>query len=150
MNFYQLLRVLWARKWIAIAIALTVLLTTTIVSFLIPKSYSASTSLVLDFKGSDPVNGNNSIPIQLLPGYMATQIDIISSQRVALKVVDALKLVDNFAVREDFQKATKGKGNIREWLATLLSKKLDVKPSKESSVVALSYAGADPDRKSVV
>jgi uncharacterized protein involved in exopolysaccharide biosynthesis len=89
MNFTQLLLILKARsKIILIAFGLTVL-TTLIVSLLLPKSYTATTSLVLNYKGMDPVTGL-ALPAQLMPGYMATQVDIITSRNVAIKVVDQL------------------------------------------------------------
>jgi chain length determinant protein EpsF len=75
---------------------------------------------------------------------MATQIDIISSKNVALRVVDRLRLASNAAVIEQFQEATDGKGTVRDWLADLLLRKLDIKPARESSVVEISFEGADP------
>jgi chain length determinant protein EpsF len=84
------------------------------------------------------------MPGQLMPGYMATQIDIISSKNVAGRVVDALRLASSPAVVQQFQEATEGRGNVRDWLADLLLKKLEIVPSRESSVVEISFKGADP------
>jgi chain length determinant protein EpsF len=75
---------------------------------------------------------------------MATQIDIISSKNVALRVVDQLKLAASPAVVEQFNQATGGRGSVRDWLADLLLKKLDILPARESSVVEISFKGADP------
>lgn len=144
MNFTQFLLILKARsRIILITFGLTVL-TTLVVSLLLPKSYSATTSLVLNYKGMDPVTGL-VLPAQLMPGYMATQIDIITSRNVAIKVVDQLKFVESAAAQEQFNEATKGRGDIRAWFADLLLKKLDVKPSRESSVIEISFSGADPE-----
>jgi chain length determinant protein EpsF len=84
------------------------------------------------------------MPGQLLPGYMATQIDIISSKNVALRVVDALHLANSAAVVQQFNDDTGGQGSVRDWLADLLLKKLEIVPSRESSVVEISFKGADP------
>ena len=84
------------------------------------------------------------MPGQLLPGYMATQIDIISSKNVALRVVDSLKLATSQAVLAQFNATTEGRGNVRDWLADLLLKKLEIVPARESSVVEISFKGADP------
>jgi uncharacterized protein involved in exopolysaccharide biosynthesis len=46
--------------------------------------------VLLNAKGVDPVTGV-TLPGQLLPGYMATQVDIITSKNVALRVVDRLR-----------------------------------------------------------
>jgi chain length determinant protein EpsF len=75
---------------------------------------------------------------------MATQIDIIKSSQVANKVVRGLKLAESPGTREQFMEATEGKGDINQWLADLLLQKLDVEPSRESSVITVSFSGTDP------
>ena len=87
MRFSQLLLILRARRWILIATVLFTVSITVVVSLLLPKTYKATSSLLLNYKGVDPVTGL-TMPGQLLPGYMATQIDIITSKNVALRVVD--------------------------------------------------------------
>jgi len=144
MTFAQFLLILKARFWIILITFLVIVSAATVVSLLMPKSYTATTSLVLNYKGMDPVTGT-VLPAQLMPGYMATQIDIISSQNVAIKVVDALKFTDSSVAQEQFYKATQGKGDIRAWFADQLLKELEVKPSKESSVLEISFKGADPE-----
>jgi chain length determinant protein EpsF len=116
---------------------------TVIISLILPKTYKATSSLVMNYKGVDPLTGL-SMPGQLLPGYMATQIDIITSKKVALRVVDALKLATSPAVIQQFNDDTDGKGTVRDWLADLLLRKLEIVPSRESSVVDISFKGADP------
>lgn len=143
MNFAQFLLILRARaRIILITFALTVL-ATVVVSLLLPKSYKATTMLVLNYKGMDPITGV-AIPAQMMPGYMATQVDIITSHNVAAKVADNLKFAESAAAKEQFNEATKGKGDIRDWFADLLLEKLDVEPSRESSVISISFSGADP------
>ncbi len=117
--------------------------TTIAVSLILPPKYTATTSLLIDFKGTNPITGQ-PLPAQLLPGYMSTQVSIIRSHNVALKVVDNLKLTDNPVARRQFTDSTGGKGSMRDWLADLLLKHLDVVPSTQSSLVNVSYEGADP------
>lgn len=144
MNFTQFLLILKARyRIILITFGLTVL-TAIVVSLMLAKSYSATTSLVLNYKGMDPVTGL-ALPAQLMPGYMATQIDIITSRNVAMKVVDKLKFTESEAAKAQFNKATKGVGDIHAWFADLLLQNLDVKPARESSVIEISFSGTDPE-----
>jgi chain length determinant protein EpsF len=143
MTFSQFLLILLAR-WKAILLTLLVVsIGTLTVSMLLPKEYTATTSLVVDFKGMDPVLGV-MLPAQLMPGYMATQIDIINSHKVAVDVVKTLRLTDNPAARQQWQKETDGRGSPQDWLADVLLKRLDVKPSRESNVLQISWSGADP------
>ena len=143
MSFYQFIVILLARKKIALLSFTITVITTLAVSLLLPKSYEATTTLIVNYKGADPLTGM-VVPAQLMPGYMATQVDIISSQNVSLKVVDSLGLDKSAAAIDAFREATEGQGNITEWLASALLKKLDVRPSRESSVINLGYEGSDP------
>jgi len=143
MHFYQFLLLLRARRKLILATLLATILLALGWSLVQGKTYTATTSVLLNYKGVDPLTGL-TMPGQLLPGYMATQIDIISSKNVALRVVDRLRMATNPAVIAQFQDATDGRGTVRDWLADLLLRKLDIKPSRESSVVEISFKGADP------
>lgn len=144
MNFSQFLRILQARKKIVLWTFFLVVGTTMAISLLLPKSYTATTSLVVNYKGVDPVTGL-ATPAQLMPGYMATQVDIISSHAVAVKVVQNLGLTNNAVIKKQFEDEKENSQiKIDDWLADLLVKKLDVKPSRESSMIEISYSGADP------
>lgn len=143
MNLSQLLLALRARyKIVVLTLAVTVL-TTLAISLMLPKTYVASVAMVVNYKGVDPVTGL-SAPAALMPGYVATQVDIIKSRGVALKVVDELRLVESPAVQQQFRDATEGRGTIRDWLADLLLSKTDVVPARESSVLTIAFRGGDP------
>lgn len=144
MNFQQLFLVLWARRlWVGGSLGL-VLLVTLVVSLLLPKSYVASTSLVVDVKAVDPITGM-AVPAQFLPSYLATQVDIIKSQNVAGKVVDALKLTQNPVLREQYEEEAKGRGTMRDWIAGKIQNYLEVEPSRTSNMIQVSFRGSDPD-----
>ncbi|WP_305821848.1 chain length determinant protein EpsF [Massilia brevitalea] len=143
MHLYQFLLLLLARRKLILATLCTTILLALGWSLVQGKTYTATTSVLLNYKGVDPLTGL-TMPGQLLPGYMATQIDIISSKNVALRVVERLRMASNPAVIAQFQEATEGRGTVRDWLADLLLRKLDIKPSRESSVVEISFKGADP------
>jgi succinoglycan biosynthesis transport protein ExoP len=143
MTAHQFLLILLARKKIILGTLFAALLLTLGYSLFQAKTYKATASVLLNYKGVDPLTGL-TMPGQLLPGYMATQMDIISSKNVALRVVDQLKLASSPAVVAQFREASDGRGTVRDWLADLLLKKLDIVPSRESSVVEISFQGADP------
>ncbi|HSI95485.1 MAG TPA: chain length determinant protein EpsF [Methylophilaceae bacterium] len=143
MNPMQVLTILRARKWIfLLTLGLTVA-TAIIVSLILPKSYTATTTLVVNFKGTDPVTGA-AIPAMLMPGYLKTQTEIVSSRRVARNVVEKLNLASSPVVRKQFEDDTQGQGDVNDWLADRLLQSLEVEPSRESSVISISYRGADP------
>jgi chain length determinant protein EpsF len=144
MSFQQFLLILAARWKVAVATLLTVVAITVAVSYILPPQYTATASVVIDVKSPDPVAGV-MLPAIIMPSYMATQVDIINSERVAQTVVKMLKMDENPAAREQWFEATEGKGRVDLWLAEALQKKLDVKPSRESNVIAIAYSAIDPD-----
>ena len=149
MNARQFCSILLARRLLILGVLAATVLLTLAVNLLQPATYKATASVLLNYKGVDPLTGVTT-PGQLLPGYMATQIDIIGSKHVALRVVDSLKLAGNPAARTQFQAVADGRGAIRDWLADVLRRKLDILPSRESSVVDISFSGADPQFAAVV
>lgn len=143
MTFQQFLLILRARFWVIAAILVVVVGTALAVSLWLPKQYTASTSLVIDAKSSDPLMGA-MMTAQMAPGYLSTQVDIIGSTRVAQRVVALTQLDQVPLLQEQWREATEGRGSMQVWLAELLKKGLVVKPSRESSVVSISFTGNDP------
>ncbi len=142
MSFNQFIAVLRARWKIALGVWLFIVLTTLVVSVLLPKKYTASASIVLDIKSPDFVAGGY-VPGLLNTSYMATQVDILTSDRVARRVVTMLRLAENQEIREQWQRETSGRGDFTAWLAKLLLDNLEVLPSKASNVLNISFKGVD-------
>lgn len=142
MNFAQFVSVLRARWWVALLVFVLTVGTTLTISLLLPKQYTATASVVVDYK-PDPVSAM-MYPGTASPAMMATQVDVISSDRVARRVVRNLKLNENPQVRQQWLEATNGEGDIETWLSATFQKQMDVKPSRESSVINVSYKAADP------
>jgi chain length determinant protein EpsF len=67
----------------------------------------------------------------------------MTSDRVALKVIRELKLLDSPALREQWVEAG-SPGTIEQWLILSLQSQLDVQPSRESNVITLNYKAPDP------
>jgi polysaccharide biosynthesis transport protein len=143
MTFQQLLSILHARYKVILLTLLIAVVATAAVSFALPRIYRTSTTLLLNYKGTDPVSGQ-VLPAQLVSGYIATQVDIVGSRGVALKAVDLLGLANNPATQQRFKQLGNGKGSIREWLADSLMKMVEVAPSRESSMIEITAKGSDP------
>ena len=145
MSIQQFLLALRARFGVfGLALAATVL-AATVTSLLLPKSYKATVSLLVDAK--DEQSLSNVLRPLIAPqerfSYLQTQMDIITSKKVARKVVQDLKLAESPSTRAAFEKAEGGKGSIEEWLVESLLKKLKVEIS-QSSVIQASFSAADP------
>ncbi len=142
MTFGQFLSILRARWWVALLVFLLTVGTTVAVSMLLPKQYTATASVVVDFK-PDPVSAV-MYGGMASPAFMATQVDILRSDRVAQRVVSNLKLAENPQIRQQWLDDTQGEGRIEVWLAETFQKQMDVVPSRESSVINVSYKAPDP------
>lgn len=142
MSFSQFLLILRARWKVMVATLVIISALVIGISLVLPKQYTATSSVIIDFK-PDPVsiafNGG-----AMSPAYLATQIDIINSDRVARRVVRALKLTENPETRKSWTESTGGQGDFEGWLADSLGRSLDVRPSRESNVISVSFTGADP------
>ena len=143
MTLQQFLLILRARYKLVATIVLLSVITTLVVSLLLPKQYTASVAVVVDVRSPDPVGGM-VLPGLTTPSYMATQIDIINSDRVAQRVVKLLRMDESPVIREQWMEASNGEGELTVWLANLLKQKLDVKPSRESNVIIIEFSGPDP------
>lgn len=149
MNLSQFLSILKARWWVAASVfALTVGIAV-VITLLLPKKYTATATMIVDQMRPDPVaaatySGNPS------PQFMATQVDVIKSERVARAVVTKLKLDEDPSAREDWMKATKGAGNLTDWVVDNVIVPLEVKPSRESNVISVSYKASSPKQAATI
>ncbi len=137
----QFLSILRARWWLVLLVLATAVLVTVVANLLMPRQYTATATVVVDFK-PDPLTAM-IYGGMASPGFMATQVDIIRSERVAQQVVRNLKLAENPQVRAQWQDETGGQGSIESWLGGVFQKQMDVVPSRESSVIAISYKAPD-------
>ena len=144
MNLQQFLLAFRARLGVFALSLLATVLVATAVSFLLPKTYKATASLLVDAKEEQSLSNlaPNFFPQEKL-SYLQTQAEIITSQRVANRVVRDLRLAEMPAAREGFEKATGGKGSLEDWLAESLLPRLKVETS-QSSIIRVTFAAADP------
>lgn len=145
MNILQLLLILKAHKKLIVFTLLASIAAVGTLSVMLPKTYTATSSLVFNVVDANPVSGQ-SMQSQLVAGYLATQIDVVRSRTVALRVVDTLKLAGDPEYRQAYQDATQSRVPMRDWLAGRLLENLAVKPANASNVLYVSYQADDPQR----
>jgi polysaccharide biosynthesis transport protein len=145
----QILAVLKARWPWALAMLVLCVTATAIVSTTMLKRYTASASVMLDARSPDQVAGG--APNATLPGgYMGTQIDLLTSERVGRAVIRALGLKDDATLRTEWQEAGGGQGDFEAWLSEKMQKNLSVKPGPVSNVLTVSYTSDDGANAAVV
>lgn len=142
MSIKQFLRIVWARKWFVLILFAVVAIAGIATTLLLPKQYTADTALVVEMR-VDPVLGALA-PGLAAPGYMATQIDIIHSERVASRVVKMLGVERSPSAVAQWRDATNAKIPLERYFAALLQRGLQVDPSRGSSVINISFSAGDP------
>ena len=135
MSFPQFLAILRARWRIVLGIFGICTMASLAISLVSPELYTALASVVVDAK-HDPLAG--AYPGPLLADEMQTQTDIVTSQRVAERVVRSLRLDQNPALKQAWQKSTGGRGDFIGWLAGSLQGSITVPPPRESTVINIS------------
>jgi chain length determinant protein EpsF len=143
MNLSQFVSILRARWLAAFLIFLLTVGTAIGVSLLMEKQYTSTATLVIDQSRPDPLaaamySGNPS------PAFMATQADVLRSDRVSQHVVRKLGLANDQDVRQKWLEVAKGQGSFELWLAERIRERLEVNPSRQSNVIEVSFKTSDP------
>lgn len=112
-------------------------------TWVMPRKYIATSSVVLDIKNPDPIAGAAQAAMGS-PTYMLTQIEVITSTRVAEKAARILKLDQVPELRTKWQTATGGLGSFEAWVAGVIKGGLEARPLRGSNIITFIYTSEDP------
>lgn len=142
MSIKQLFRIILARWWLVLGLLLLIGIAGSIYTWSLPKQYSADTSLIVEMR-VDPVLGAIA-PSLAAPSYMATQVEILRSERVASRVVKMLGVERSPASVQQWRDATGAKIPLERYFAGLLQRGLSVDPGHGSNVITVAFTAQDP------
>ena len=142
MTINQFLRTLSARYRIILGVVFGLLLLLLAVILVFPAKYTATASVVVSSQTEDPLAGT-TLQTPLTDNIVVTQLDIISSQRVARSVVTKLGLVNDPTLEEDWRSDTDGRGDIVDWIADRLLVPLKPKTGRGSNVIEINYTSTN-------
>ena len=145
MSLGLFLATLRARLAILSATAAVTILATLALSLSWPKSYLANASLVVDTRNEQSLSDafNVLASARERAGYLQTQVDILTSHKVALRVVTDLDLAAAPNAQQQYAEQADDSGSIEDWLAARLLQGVDVRTT-QSSVIDVSFLGTDP------
>jgi chain length determinant protein EpsF len=141
MSPLQLFRAIWSKKWLVLVIAVIVACAGTAVTLTLPKQYIAEASMIVDVR-NDPVLGALA-PGLASPAYMATQVEVLKSDRVASRVVKMLGVERSPEAVRQWRESTEAKVPLERYFAGLLQRGLTVEPAHGSNVIGISFASQD-------
>jgi succinoglycan biosynthesis transport protein ExoP len=137
-----MLRAYW-RKAVLIALAIIVLGAGVIK--ILPKSYTATATLKVDSDINDPLAGQVNQLLDHSGGYIATEMQLMTSNDVLLQVVDQLQLTANKQYIAGFRGAQTPE-NRRQWVRERLFKDLDVEQGSQGSLlISITATANNPD-----
>lgn len=142
MNLRQVLLILRLRWWLVLLVFALVVAGTAGASIYLPKKYQAHTTLLLDVK-TDPLLAT-LMPSLATPGYIATQIEIIQSDRIAGRVVKMLGLAQNAAAVAQWREETEGRIPLDKYFGDQMQKGLQVEAGKGSTILTVGFTASDP------
>src|SRR5829696_5651062 len=101
LHFLDYWRIIRIRKTVILTVFLLVALTTTVVTFLLPESFSATAKIAIEQDLPDVDSGGRGIMIRPTPDpfFIQTEFERIQSKPVLYKVIEELDLQRQWAVK---------------------------------------------------
>jgi uncharacterized protein involved in exopolysaccharide biosynthesis len=130
----------WSYRWLSLSIIVTGFVLTAATMFWWPRTYTATTSLIVHYEVTDPLNGKE-LPVGQLSNYIATQVELLQTPDLLLDVVDRHDLTRHRDYVAGYQSRS---GSLRHWAAAEVAKSLSVYQSQHGSqliYVAFSARG---------
>jgi chain length determinant protein EpsF len=174
MHFSQFLTVLRARAGLIMTVVFCALVAGALVTIAMPKRYEAVASVMVDPRSADSVwaakTSGSGFGGDKLDSVVSTQLDILGSPAVALKVVESLQLERNpnavelltgsgplvtlllwkSAVLDWLSSLLPGaeeggEMSLKDWMADRLLRNMNPKANRDSRVIRVTYSSSDPE-----
>jgi len=141
-QYFFMFRVRWR---FALALMLGTVAIAVPVILMLPKQYTASTSLGVEIRSPD------ALTTLLMPTNLASQEEIIRSQDVVRAVIATLGFDTDPQLREGWQQASGGRGRFEDWLAEQMQRRLTVIPSRRGdNIITIQYRSFSPAEAAAV
>ena len=146
LHFLDYWRIIRIRKTVILAVFLLVTITTTVVTFMLPKAYSSTVRIKVekdapDVGGLDPTRQASGFD----PYWMQTEFVTIQSKSILHKVITNLNLNKKWAERYQAQ------GELRtDQTYQFLKAQIDVQQSRNTSLIEITAYSEDNDEAAVI
>lgn len=113
-----------------------------VVMAMLPRTYTATTTLMVNYEVNDPLNGKD-LPVGQMNNYIATQVELMRTPELLSAVVDRLDLTRN----EDYARGYSGaSGTLSEWVAAIVHKNLAIYQGQfGSQLIYITYSATEPE-----
>ena len=140
LSLTQLWSIARAHRWQTVLIAAVIVVLTAGIAKLMPKTYAATATLMVNYENNDPLaRGMQTGPV---PGYISTEMELMQSSAVLLPVVEKLNLTADQNYAAGYRS---GAGDLRDWAKDNLSKGLEIDQGRfGSQLIYVTASARDP------
>jgi len=144
LHFLDYWRIIRIRKTVILAVFLLVVITATLVTFILPESFSSTARIKVERDQSDiaTLSGQQSIGIYD-PYFIQTEFEVIQSEVVLGKVIEAMNLNERWG-----KKYNGGQKFTTTETMVLLKRQIDLRPVRNTSLIEIRVFSENPEEAS--
>jgi uncharacterized protein involved in exopolysaccharide biosynthesis len=143
LSLQQILAIVHAHRRFSLMLFAGFMVLAVVVIKLLPRTYTATSTLIIDYQVSDPLAGKE-FPIALLGSYLSTQLEVIRGPDVLDPVIQSLALDKEKEFAAGFSPKN---GTLQNWVRDQLRKSLTLEVGQAGSqLIHLTVASRAPDR----
>src|SRR6185369_9445994 len=140
LHFLDYWRIIRIRKTVILAVFLLVVITATLVTFILPESFSSSARIKVERDQSDIASlGGQQALGSYDPYFIQTEFEIIQSEVVLGKVIESLKLNEEWGKRYNG-----GQRFTTTETMAVLKKQIDLRPVRNTSLIEIRVFSEKP------
>jgi polysaccharide biosynthesis transport protein len=141
MSMAQLWSIARAYRWQTIIIAAAIVITTAGITKIMPKTYAAKATLMVNYESNDPM-ATRGVQTGPVPTYISTEMELMQSSAVLLPVIDKLNLTDDKYYTAGYKS---GGEDLRDWVKDVLSKDIEIEQGRfGSQLIYITGSARDP------
>ena len=150
MSIQQFFAILWVRRAFVFVTMAGALIGASLVAFLVPPRYEATSRLMLNFIKPDPVTGE-VISSNFARTFTKTQSELIRDYRVAGQVVDRLGMAGDPVLQAAFARLPpERQTDFRRWLADSIIARTEADLVPGTNILEISYRSTNPEIARIV
>jgi capsular exopolysaccharide synthesis family protein len=142
LHFLDYWRIIRIRKTVIIAVFMLVVITATLVTFILPEQFASTATLKIERDKSDidEIGGNSAHFNSFDPYFIQTEFEVIQSEIILSNVVDVLNLNDKWGKKYNDGNKFKTSESVG-----ILKNRLDLRPRRNTTLIDIRVFSENPN-----
>jgi len=147
LHFLDYWRIIRVRKTVILAVFLLVVITATLVTFILPESFESTARIRVerDVSDIDPIGGKQFMGGDYNPYFIQTEFEVIQSRTILNRVIATLKLDQLWATKYGATEKLRPEETFE-----LLKNIIDLRPERNTSLIAIRVFSDKPDEAALI